>query len=138
MVLERCQGQERLGISLEQIQPLDSVHACWAIVNGTILCLLRWQYYPAAGPSAGPGRSGDADQCGVPTSSGGVASDHEDCSVTGPGMVGDHRRKQSCRVLLIDETLDPPHGHRYVTVILNGDDRRDVGHDRRTLQSSLW
>ena len=38
---------------------------------------VRRQYYPAAGPSAGPRRSGDADQCGVPASSGGVASGHE-------------------------------------------------------------
>ena len=36
------------------------------------------------------------------------------------GLVGDHRRKQSCRVLLIDETSIRKR-HRYVTVILNGD-----------------
>ena len=36
------------------------------------------------------------------------------------GLVGDHRRKQSCRVLLIDETSIRKR-HRYVTVVLNGD-----------------
>ena len=36
------------------------------------------------------------------------------------GLVEDHRRKQSCRVLLIDETSIRKR-HRYVTVILNGD-----------------
>ena len=36
------------------------------------------------------------------------------------GLVGEHRRKQSCRVLLIDETSIRKR-HRYVTVILNGD-----------------
>ena len=36
------------------------------------------------------------------------------------GLVQDHRRKQSCRVLLIDETSIRKR-HRYVTVILNGD-----------------
>ena len=46
------------------------------------------------------------------------------------GLVGDHRRKQSCRVLLIDETSIRKR-HRYVTVILNG----DTGEIRRTLQS---
>ena len=37
-----------------------------------------------------------------------------------PGLIQDHRRKQSCRVLLIDETSIRKR-HRYVTVILNGD-----------------
>ena len=36
------------------------------------------------------------------------------------GLVEDHRRQQSCRVLLIDETSIRKR-HRYVTVILNGD-----------------
>ena len=36
------------------------------------------------------------------------------------GLIQDHRRKQSCRVLLIDETSIRKR-HRYVTVILNGD-----------------
>ncbi len=36
------------------------------------------------------------------------------------GLVGEHRRRQRCRVLLVDETSIRKR-HRYVTVIVNGD-----------------
>ncbi len=36
------------------------------------------------------------------------------------GLVADHRRRQRCRVLLVDETSIRKR-HRYVTVLVNGD-----------------
>ena len=40
--------------------------------------------------------------------------------VTGPGLIQTRRRRQKCRVLLIDETSIRKR-HRYVTVVVNGD-----------------